>query len=530
MKKLKNKFHKLKPLLGLASIYLKSLFFHKIDIYKKRKSERKKREYLTKVHKSSRINNNNNDEDDEQVQNDETSYSDYIESFYDVNETFYEIISDCNNQEHGLISNKNNNNTLERMNFETVSLYSSVIEASSICSNKTNSNNESIQVEFELEDFKEDPIDMSKQRNVITHVISNLKVGMDLDNIPLPAFILESRSMLEMFADFAEFTELILEMPDANTQHERMIRVLKWYLSTFRARVVVKKPYNPIQGEVFRCVYDTKSKESETIIESNIEGTLPWSNSNQLSFIAEQVSHHPPISAFYLEHISKGIELSGFCRIKSKYLGLSVGVESIGNGVINLLKHNEQYLFTFPTAFVRSILTIPWLEMGGKVTISCEKTGYSAQINFLTKPFYGGKKHQIEGNIYSPDKKILNTITGDWTETIYIQTGNEHKKQVFIESSGLNKYKKQVRKVNDQEENESRKVWQEVTYFLRNKQCELANKAKYQVEQKQREQAKLRKENNIENKTKYFHLKDNQWVFNKPLMERIINSNENKNT
>ena len=33
----------------------------------------------------------------------------------------------------------------------------------------------------------------------------------------------------------------------------------------------------------------------------------------------------------------------------------------------------------------RSILTVPWVELGGKVQISCAKTGYSATIEFHTK-------------------------------------------------------------------------------------------------------------------------------------------------
>jgi len=35
--------------------------------------------------------------------------------------------------------------------------------------------------------------------------------------------------------------------------------------------------------------------------------------------------------------------------------------------------------------FDRSILTVPWIELGGMVTITCPKTGYSAQIDFETK-------------------------------------------------------------------------------------------------------------------------------------------------
>lgn len=47
----------------------------------------------------------------------------------------------------------------------------------------------------------------------------------------------------------------------------------------------------------------------------------------------------------------------------------------------------------------RSILTVPWVELGGECNISCSKSGYSANIVFHTKPFYGGKKHRITAEI-----------------------------------------------------------------------------------------------------------------------------------
>lgn len=40
------------------------------------------------------------------------------------------------------------------------------------------------------------------QRSVIMHIISQLRLGMDLTRVTLPTFILERRSLLEMFADF----------------------------------------------------------------------------------------------------------------------------------------------------------------------------------------------------------------------------------------------------------------------------------------------------------------------------------------
>lgn len=52
-----------------------------------------------------------------------------------------------------------------------------------------------------------------------------------------------------------------------------------------------------------------------------------------------------------------------------------------------------------PCHMSRSILTVPWLELGGKVNLSCEKTGYAATIDFHCKPFYGGRKHRVTADI-----------------------------------------------------------------------------------------------------------------------------------
>lgn len=39
-------------------------------------------------------------------------------------------------------------------------------------------------------------------KSVILHLLSQLKLGMDLTRVVLPTFILERRSLLEMFADY----------------------------------------------------------------------------------------------------------------------------------------------------------------------------------------------------------------------------------------------------------------------------------------------------------------------------------------
>lgn len=84
---------------------------------------------------------------------------------------------------------------------------------------------------------------------------------------------------------------------DCQDPRDRMVQVVKWYLSCYHAgkkAAVAKKPYNPILGEIFRCHWDVPNFKDEGPPEVVSEGPVPWCTKNQLTFIAEQVSHHPP--------------------------------------------------------------------------------------------------------------------------------------------------------------------------------------------------------------------------------------------
>ena len=52
---------------------------------------------------------------------------------------------------------------------------------------------------------------------------------------------------------------------------------------------------------------------------------------------------------------------------------------------LKLLNYDEEYVFGMPSAYARSILTVPWAEMGDKIAITCAKTNFSANVTFHTK-------------------------------------------------------------------------------------------------------------------------------------------------
>ncbi|KAF6345249.1 oxysterol binding protein like 9 [Rhinolophus ferrumequinum] len=365
---------------------------------------------------------------------------------------------------------------------------------------------------------------VEEHKSVIMHLLSQVRLGMDLTKVVLPTFILERRSLLEMYADFFAHPDLFVSISDQKDARDRMVQVVKWYLSAFHAGrkgSVAKKPYNPILGEIFQCHWTLLPNDTEENTELVSEGPVPGVSKNSVTFVAEQVSHHPPISAFYAECINKKIQFNAHIWTKSKFLGMSIGVHNIGQGCVSCLDYDEHYILTFPNGYGRSILTVPWVELGGECSINCSKTGYSANIVFHTKPFYGGKKHRVTAEIFSPnDKKSFCSVEGEWNGVMYAKyTTGEN--AVFIDTKKLPIVKKKVRKLEDQNEFESRCLWKDVTYNLKIRDIDAATEAKHRLEERQRAEARERKEKEIQWETRLFHEDGECWVYDEPLLKRL---------
>lgn len=61
------------------------------------------------------------------------------------------------------------------------------------------------------EDDDDTNLSMESHGSVVTHLLSQVKIGMDLTKVVLPTFILERRSLLEMYADYFAHPDLFLK-------------------------------------------------------------------------------------------------------------------------------------------------------------------------------------------------------------------------------------------------------------------------------------------------------------------------------
>ncbi|XP_070167345.1 oxysterol-binding protein-related protein 8 isoform X4 [Polyergus mexicanus] len=341
-----------------------------------------------------------------------------------------------------------------------------------------------------------------EQKSLIWFLMKQVRPGMDLSKVVLPTFILEPRSFLEKLADSYYHADLLSQAVLEDDAFTRMKAVVKWYLSGFYKKPQgLKKPYNPLLGETFRCYWQHL-------------------NGSRTFYLAEQLSHHPPISGFYVTNRQDGFTISATIIAKSKFYGNSTSAVLDGVAVLTMLPRGEDYTMTIPYAHCKGILmgTLS-MELGGKVNIICEKTGYHTELEFKLKPFLGGAElmNQVVGRIRL-GKETLATISGYWDGLISITDKRTGQESIFFNPTPeirKKRLKKYTVPLEYQGPWESEKLWYAVTQAINRDDQLAATEAKTRLEEAQRERAKERKSRGQEWIPKYFvqDIITGNWVY-----------------
>lgn len=164
------------------------------------------------------------------------------------------------------------------------------------------------------------------KKSLIWFIVKQVRPGMDLSKVVLPTFILEPRSFLDKLSDAYYHADILSLAVQESDPFNRMKLIAKWYLSGFYKKPKgLKKPYNPILGETFRCYWQHP-------------------NGTRTFYIAEQVSHHPPISAFYVTNRQEGFSISCSILAKSKFFGNSTSAILDGVATLSLLPRGKSHI------------------------------------------------------------------------------------------------------------------------------------------------------------------------------------------
>ncbi|CAH0597118.1 unnamed protein product [Chrysodeixis includens] len=221
-------------------------------------------------------------------------------------------------------------------------------------------------------------------------------IGKDLSQISMPVTINEPLNMLQRLCEELEYSELLDSASECKNAVERMALIAAFAVSAYAssAHRAASKPFNPLLAETYECVRDDKG----------------------FRFIAEQVSHHPPISACHAES-------SRWCfwqeaRIKTKFWGKSMEFQPTGRVHVRLLSTGDHYSWNKVTTCVHNLFGGQrWVDQYGDMHITCHGTDITCKLNFIKASSWSSSRHEVRGAVSGGGARLR--LAGRWSEALH---------------------------------------------------------------------------------------------------------------
>ena len=158
----------------------------------------------------------------------------------------------------------------------------------------------------------------------------------------------------------------------------------------------------------------------------------------RVSYITEQTSHHPPVSAFFVDCPVKGITARGFDQLSAKFTGTSIrvtpGAHNLGIFINIQSRNDEEYQLTHPVAHLGGMLRGSLsVTVADACFVTCPKSRIKVILHYLEENWLGKTQNKVIGVIYTYDpendnktrlkdvleKDVLARLEGCWHDQVY---------------------------------------------------------------------------------------------------------------
>lgn len=223
-------------------------------------------------------------------------------------------------------------------------------------------------------------------------------IGADVTSmVTLPVLIFEPMTMLQKMAELMEYTHLLDKADECEDPYMRLVYATSWAISVYYAYQRTWKPFNPILGETYEMV-----------------------NHGGITFISEQVSHHPPMSAGHAENEHFIYDITS--KLKTKFLGNSVDVYPVGRTRVTLKRDGHVLdLVPPPTKVNNLIFGRTWVDSPGEMIMTNLTTGDKAVLYFQPCGWFGAGRYEVDGYVYNSSEEPKILMTGKWNESMSFQ-------------------------------------------------------------------------------------------------------------
>ncbi|KAM0125303.1 hypothetical protein ACHAP3_009831 [Botrytis cinerea] len=319
----------------------------------------------------------------------------------------------------------------------------------------------------------------------------------DLSTLTAPPFLLSPQSIVEFPIYWAEHPSLFIAPTQSESAEERALLVLKWFISTLKWQHSARdengkkkgmKPLNPFLGECFMGSW-----------EDDGEGT------GKTDLVAEQVSHHPPATAYNISNEKHGVQLQGTIAPQS-YFSSTVHIERNGYSILTLSQHNETHLITQPPIHIVGIMSGSFNpELSGTSYIR-SSSGFTTRISYSSKGWISGTPNTFSAIIYKDgcESTPIYKAEGQWSGEFKIKDLRSGKCILQLNANSLKRKSLKVKPIEQQKEYESRRAWRYVTQAINENDVFKIGKEKGKIENEQRELRRKEKAKGIVWERRFF--------------------------
>ncbi|KAG2552966.1 hypothetical protein PVAP13_9KG493000 [Panicum virgatum] len=223
-------------------------------------------------------------------------------------------------------------------------------------------------------------------------------IGSDVTSlVTLPVIIFEPMTMLQKMAELMEYCELLDKADECEDPYMRMAYAAAWAVSVYFAFQRTWKPFNPILGETYEMV-----------------------NHQGITFLAEQVSHHPPMGVAHCENEHFTYDITS--KLKTKFLGNSVEVYPVGRTRVTLKKSGIVFDLVPPLTKINNLIFgRTWIDSPGEMVMTNLTTGDKVVLYFQPCGWFGAGRYEVDGYVYSAQEEPKIMITGKWNTSMSCQ-------------------------------------------------------------------------------------------------------------
>ncbi|XP_063849848.1 oxysterol-binding protein 1-like isoform X6 [Scylla paramamosain] len=224
-------------------------------------------------------------------------------------------------------------------------------------------------------------------------------IGKELSKIPMPVNFSEPLSFLQRLTEDFEYSDILDRASQIEDSCEQLSLVAAFTVSSYATTAVrTAKPFNPLLGETYEC---DRTED------------LGWRAIN------EQVSHHPPIVAQYVEGNAGWSSWQEFA-MSSKFRGKYLQIIPLGIAHLEFGNTGNHYTWRKVSTTVHNMIVGKlWLDNHGEMEIVNHQTGDKCCLKFVPYSYFSRETpKKVTGYVVDSEGTLKWFITGMWDEKI----------------------------------------------------------------------------------------------------------------